>query len=165
LIGGVLRSADDGVPDAAALAGDVVMTKASQSSTDNMSAATNTTPTEDATTTSDPTTIRRGNDNYPVAIRNQQGIYRVTNDMRQGFENTVLVTASNYQFERFLSNWEIISAERGLKWALLSIDNETYVSRGGSATSVLLSSKHRPTGKVGIYQIHPTTSWFATRFV
>jgi hypothetical protein len=53
----------------------------------------------------------------------------------------------------FLSNWEIKSAEKGLKWALLAFDNETYASRGGpNKNSLLLSPEYQPEGDVGTFQ-------------
>lgn len=81
-------------------------------------------------------------------IKQRKGIYnstRAASTASNNFENVVLMTAVNHQFENFLRNWEIIASDWSLKWVVLSLDNNIYETLGGANHSILLPEE----GQVG----------------
>ena len=73
----------------------------------------------------------------PPLVQQRKGIYNHTTDSNK-FQNVILLTAVNHQFEFFLRNWEIIAGDWGLQWVVLSLDDTIYDILGGANQSILL---------------------------
>jgi hypothetical protein len=77
----------------------------------------------------------------PALVNKKKGIY-TDESKRDGFNNTVLITASNHQFLPFYRNWKLLADEHGLQHVVISLDQETH-DKNGPDSSILLPSGHQ----------------------
>jgi hypothetical protein len=77
----------------------------------------------------------------PVLVEKNKGVYSDP-AKRDGFHNTVILTASNHQFIMFYENWKLIAEGHGLQHVLMSMDQATH-DREGDDQSILLPSNHQ----------------------
>lgn len=77
----------------------------------------------------------------PAIVNEKKGIYSDIS-RQDGFENTVLLTASNHQFLTFYDNWKFLADDHGLQHVLLSLDQATHDKKGAD-TSILLPHDHQ----------------------
>jgi hypothetical protein len=77
----------------------------------------------------------------PALVDKKKGVY--TNpSKRDGFHDTVILTASNHQFITFYENWKILAEGHGLQHILMSMDQATH-DKVGEDQSILLPSNHQ----------------------
>lgn len=81
----------------------------------------------------------------PAVIVENMGIYHQAqsssgSDSKSVFPNVVLVTPSNHGFLDFLENWELLAAQHGLKWVVLSLDHNLHELRLSQNKSTVLTS-------------------------
>lgn len=77
----------------------------------------------------------------PALVSEKKGIYS-DESKRTGFEDTVLMTASNHQFLTFYDNWKLLADDHGLQHVVISLDQETH-DKNGPDSSILLPSSHQ----------------------
>jgi hypothetical protein len=77
----------------------------------------------------------------PALVEKKKGVY---SDLvkRDGFQDTVIITASNHQFITYYENWKLIAEGHGLQHVLMSMDQATH-DKIGDDQSILLPSNHR----------------------
>mmetsp|Transcript_16715 Transcript_16715/g.27730 ORF Transcript_16715/g.27730 Transcript_16715/m.27730 type:complete len:368 (-) Transcript_16715:44-1147(-) len=77
----------------------------------------------------------------PAIINEKKGIY-ADSSKQAGFQDTVLLTASNHQFITFYDNWKFLADGHGLQHVLLSLDQATH-DKKDTGNSILLPSNHQ----------------------
>ena len=65
----------------------------------------------------------------PLAVQKATGIFRDKVEA-VGFENTVLLTAANFDYFDMLQNWEFLASEQQLQWAVLAMDDRIFQELG-----------------------------------
>jgi hypothetical protein len=84
----------------------------------------------------------------PALVQQRKGIYNSTmNDGNSAFQNVLLLTAVNHQFENFLLNWQMIASDYNLKWLVLSLDQTIYDKLGGTSLLLPESQQVQSAGK------------------
>mmetsp|Transcript_26531 Transcript_26531/g.58114 ORF Transcript_26531/g.58114 Transcript_26531/m.58114 type:complete len:509 (-) Transcript_26531:1514-3040(-) len=71
----------------------------------------------------------------PSIIRNKIGLFdkeKSNSSLKDDFDDTVLLVASNYAYYNMLQNWEFLANKLDLQWAVLALDDKLYEELGPS---------------------------------
>ena len=71
----------------------------------------------------------------PSIIRNKIGLFdkvKSNSPLKDDFDDTILLVASNYAYYNMLQNWEFLANKLDLQWAVLALDDKLYEELGPS---------------------------------